>query len=221
MLNLNTVLNERIARVARKEIKAQTGTTKKATVRYRSDIAGLKREVARLRKITTFLEAQEKKRVAQQPAPQEAEGVRFRADGLRSHRAKLGLSAKDYGMLVGVAGLTIYQWEGGKSRPRQAQLAKLAAVRGIGKREALKRLEMLGGNSQGTVRQRGTYKQTAQEMILSLVKSRKATTGTAINAAWAKAGRPGKCDYVLSNMVSAGKLKRSKLKDERGSRYSA
>ncbi|MFI5378788.1 MAG: helix-turn-helix domain-containing protein, partial [Tepidisphaerales bacterium] len=170
MINLNTVLNERIARIARKEIKAQTGTTKKATVRYRSDIAGLKREVARLRKVTSFLEAQEKKRVAQQPVPQEVQGMRFRADGLKSHRAKLGLSAREYGKLVGVAGLTIYQWEGGKSRPRQAQLAKLAGVRGIGKREALKRLEMLGGDVQGKAHKRGTYKQTAHEMILSLVK---------------------------------------------------
>jgi DNA-binding transcriptional regulator YiaG len=220
MVNLNTVLNERIARIARKEIKSQTGTTKKATVRYRSDIAALKREVARLRHVVAFLEAQEKKRVAQQPVPQETDGKRFRADGLKSHRAKLGLSARDYGNLVGVAGLTIYQWESGKSRPRQAQLAKLAAVRGIGKREALKRLELLGGSAQSKPRKRGTYKATAQEMIVSLIKSRQATTGTDINAEWRKAGRPGTCDYVLSNMVSAGKLKRTKLKDERGSKYS-
>ena len=39
--------------------------------------------------------------------------------------------------------LTIYNWELGKSRPRKEQLAALVAVRGIGKREALKRLELL------------------------------------------------------------------------------
>jgi DNA-binding transcriptional regulator YiaG len=60
-------------------------------------------------------------------------------------RARLGLSAKDFGRLVGVAGLTIYSWESGKSRPRQKQLAGLAAVRHLGKREAGKRLEMLRG----------------------------------------------------------------------------
>ena len=36
-----------------------------------------------------------------------------------------------------------YNWEQDKSRPRQAQLDGLAAVRGIGKREALARLELL------------------------------------------------------------------------------
>ena len=51
------------------------------------------------------------------------------------------MSAADYGKLVGVSALTIYHWESGKSRPRKAQLAVLTAVRGIGKREAMKRIE--------------------------------------------------------------------------------
>jgi len=90
-----------------------------------------------------FLEGQEKRRVARQPALQKVAGIPFRADGLKSHRAKLGLSAADYGRLVGASGLSIYHWEAGKARPRQQQVAKLAAVRGIGKREALKRLELI------------------------------------------------------------------------------
>lgn len=222
MVNLNSVLNDRIARIARKEIKAQTGTTRKAAVRYRSDIAALKRQVAALRKTVGFLEAQEKKRVAQQPAPEPAEDIRFRADGLKSHRAKLQLSARDYGLLVGVTGQTIYDWELGKSRPRQEQVAKVAAVRGIGKREAFKRLEMLGGSgAAATARQpRSRSGQIAEELVLSLVKSRKATTSSQINAAWKKAGRPGLANNTLSRMVKERKLKRTKLKDERGSKYS-
>ena len=39
--------------------------------------------------------------------------------------------------------LTIYNWEKGKTRPRKEQIAALVAVRGIGKREALRRLELL------------------------------------------------------------------------------
>ena len=137
------MLNEEIRRLARREIKAQTGTTKRLTAKYRRDIAALKREVAGLHKTVAYLQTQERRRVSERPAP-EGGRVRFRADGLRTHRAKLGLSAKDYGRLVGVAGLTIYHWEHGKARPRRQQLAKLVAVRGIGKREALKRLELLG-----------------------------------------------------------------------------
>ena len=43
--------------------------------------------------------------------------------------------------------LTIYNWELGKARPRQKQLAGLVAVRGLGRREAMKKLEMLKADS--------------------------------------------------------------------------
>jgi transcriptional regulator with XRE-family HTH domain len=45
--------------------------------------------------------------------------------------------------LVGVSGQSIYKWEQGEVRPRAAQLQALAAVRGIGKCEALARLEQV------------------------------------------------------------------------------
>ena len=222
MPNLASALNEQIRRLSRREITAQTKTDRRLTAQHRRDIAALKREVASLRKAVAFLAAQEKRRVAERPAPPAAEGIRFRADGLKSHRARLGLSAKDYGRLVGVAGLTIYQWEGGKARPRKAQLAKLAAVRGLGKREALKRLELLGGSGRKAPgRRRGPGGgPTAEQFVLSLLGTRKATTSGEINAAWRRAGRQGKADNTLSLMVKARKLKRAKLKDERGSRYS-
>jgi hypothetical protein len=54
------------------------------------------------------------------------------------------LSAADYGKLVGASGLSVYHWESGKTRPRPAQVAKLVAVRGLGKREVMKRLELMG-----------------------------------------------------------------------------
>ena len=48
-------------------------------------------------------------------------------------------------MLVGVTGQTVYNWEQGKSKPRDEQLAALLAVRELGQREAWKRLELLSG----------------------------------------------------------------------------
>jgi len=48
--------------------------------------------------------------------------------------------AKDYGKLIGVSGLTVYHWEAGKAKPRRRQLPAIAAVRGLGKREAAARL---------------------------------------------------------------------------------
>jgi transcriptional regulator with XRE-family HTH domain len=62
---------------------------------------------------------------------------------VKAQRERTGLSAADYAKLVGVSALTIYNWEQGKTRPRQEQLAALVAIRGIGKREALAKLELL------------------------------------------------------------------------------
>jgi DNA-binding transcriptional regulator YiaG len=103
----------------------------------------LKRQVRRLERSVSFLERQERRRLGQKPPVEKAEGVRFSAKGVRAHRQRLGLSAKNYGRLVGVSGLTVYHWESGRSRPRAQQLAALVAVRGLGKREAMKRLALL------------------------------------------------------------------------------
>lgn len=143
MPNLAAALKDTIRRLARKEIKAETGKTKQAVTQYRRDIAKLKRQVQAQEKEIAFLKAQEKKRLGQsQVAEEPADTVRFSARSVRAQRARTGLSAADYGKLVGVAGLTIYHWEHGTSRPRKAQFARLVAVRGIGRREALTRLEM-------------------------------------------------------------------------------
>ncbi len=100
--------------------------------------------MAELTRQVAFLRRQEQKRVAAQPPVEAAEQVRFSPKWLKAHRQKLGLSQEDYGKLAGVSGLTIYNWENGKTKPRQQQLAGWAAIRGPGKREALKRLELMG-----------------------------------------------------------------------------
>ena len=144
MTNLAAAIKDEIQRLARKEIKSQTGSTKQAVAQYRREIASLKRQMRKQETKITFLESQEKKRLAEPPATDEAaEGIRFSARSVKAQRVRLGLSAADYAKLVGVSALTIYNWEQGKTRPRQEQLAALVAVRGIGKREALSRLELL------------------------------------------------------------------------------
>ena len=70
--------------------------------------------------------------------------VRFVAKGLKSQRSRLALSAADYGSLVGVSAQSIYNWEQGHASPRPAQLKMIAALRGLGKREAQERLKQLG-----------------------------------------------------------------------------
>ena len=142
MPNIAAVLKEEICRLAKKEVKAQVGKTQKASAQYRRDIANLKRQLGQQEREIKLL----KKRAQDgQPQAEEepSENIRFSARSVKAQRSRLGLSAADYGKLVGVSGLTIYNWEHGTSRPRKAQLAALVAVRGIGKREALKKLAEL------------------------------------------------------------------------------
>jgi DNA-binding transcriptional regulator YiaG len=114
------------------------------SARYRKDIAEMKRQVSDLQRKVAVLENQALKDIQSQVQETDAEGVRFTAKGLRSQRKRLGLSAADYGRLVGVTGQTIYSWEQEASRPRKQQIAALAAVRNMSKREAQVRLEKMG-----------------------------------------------------------------------------
>jgi DNA-binding transcriptional regulator YiaG len=146
MPNIASVLKEEICRLAKKEVKAQVGKTQRASAQYRRDIANLKRQLGQQEREIKLL----KKQQGQTPKEEESsESIRFSARSVKAQRSRLGLSAADYGKLVGVSGLTIYNWEHDKSRPRQVQLAALVAVRGIGKREALLKLAELTGKKKG------------------------------------------------------------------------
>lgn len=64
----------------------------------------------------------------------------FSGKAVHAERQRLGLSASDYGELVGVSMLTIYNWEKGRSVPRERALERWLAVKGIGRAAAQKRL---------------------------------------------------------------------------------
>ena len=147
MPNIGTVLREEITRLSRKETRSQVDPTRKATTQHRKDIAALKRQVAGLERQLKML-----LRRAATPATarsDEASGTktRFVAKGLKSQRGRLGLSAADFGKLIGVSAQSVYNWEGGTTRPRDEQIAKLAQLRAVGKREAGSRLLQLNGAS--------------------------------------------------------------------------
>jgi DNA-binding transcriptional regulator YiaG len=141
MPNIGTVLKSEISRVSRKEVRGETQALKKSISQYRSQIADLKRRMHALE--------QQVKRVGRgrppPAAPEESGGhLRFSAKGLAAQRRRLGLSAAAVAQLLGVSALSVYKWESGKTRPRARQIEAIAGLRGLGKREALKRLEEAG-----------------------------------------------------------------------------
>lgn len=227
MPNVNAVLNEQIRRLARREIRTNTKVIKRATGHYRRDIAALKRQVAQLKKLVTTLQKGSATKDSAPPA-ELIQKARLRIDGLKTHRAKLKLSAKDYGQLMGVSGLTIYNWEAGKSKPRRSHLARIMSVRGIGKREAAERLGRTTGSntsvrapkeSPPASRKHGRYNQTAEEMILGILSKGKSLSRGEVNSAWERDGRPGTADVMLGRMVKSQKLKRFKARGQTRSQY--
>lgn len=144
MPNIAAVLRDEIARLARKELRSQTEGLKKASAQHRRDIASLKRQVTALERQVSLLEKQVLSKPPASAVSKSAARVRFTAKGLRSQRRRLGLSAAEYGQLVGVTAQTIYKWERETAYPRKEQIAILAALRGIGKKEARARREQLG-----------------------------------------------------------------------------
>jgi len=145
MPNIATVFKEEISRLARKEARKETNALRRASVQYRKDIAEMKRRISDLQRKVGPLEKQVLKNIPSQVAKVDGQRARFTAKGLRSQRARLGLSAGEYGKLIGVTDQTIYNWEHEAARPRKHQVAVIASLRHMGKRQARAHLGQLAG----------------------------------------------------------------------------
>lgn len=144
MTNIATVLKNEIARVARKEVRAETKSLKKAVAGYRAEIAALKRRAQALeQEVRRLSKSSAKAKPVDSSETAEAVSQRFSAKSLATHRRRLGLSAADCGLLVGASGLSIYKWESGKARPRAKFLEGIGKLSAMGKKDAAARLAVL------------------------------------------------------------------------------
>ncbi len=130
----NQLKNE-IARIARKESRADSKQVKKSSAQYRAEIASLKRRISALETSVARLLRQKPERVVSNE-PVEKQSLRFRAGGFATLRKKLELNAAQMGKLIGVTAQSVYHWEQGKSRPRASQLPAIATVRKLTKKQA-------------------------------------------------------------------------------------
>ena len=148
MPNIASLLNAEVTRLARKELRAAIEVQKKTIAAQRSELVSLKRRVLELEKAVKALSkaaGRQRSEAAQAGGADDAEttGLRFRASGMASNRRRLGLSAAEFGLLVGATGQSVYAWEAGTAKPRAKSLAAIASLRGVGKREVAKLLEQL------------------------------------------------------------------------------
>lgn len=162
MPNFAALMKDEFRRLARREARSLIRSLKRIVAQHRRDLAGLKRLAPRLARSVAFLESRESQRVSEpQVSEKIVENSRFSPKWLKSHRARIGLSASDYARLIGVTALTIYNWESGKGKPTKARLAALVSVRKIGRREALKRLELIGPAKKPVVKKKGRRRRKA------------------------------------------------------------
>lgn len=145
--SLLSALKSEITRLARRAVKSEITSLQSNSATHRRHIAELRRRIDAMdREIKQLRREQPRPPAVDARDASEAQtpaAFRFRASGLKTHREMLGISADKYGRLVGVSGAAIYTWESGTNRPRASQLAAIAAVRKMGKREALAKLEQL------------------------------------------------------------------------------
>lgn len=142
MPNVAAVLKEEIVRLAKKQVRDEIGPLRKSNADLKRSVAALKRENATLQRRLAALEKNGASgRVSKPEEASTGTPIRFSPKWVLNDRSRLELSAKDYAALVGVTQLTIYNWEKGKSRPRQKQLNAWARVRALGKKQAWAELE--------------------------------------------------------------------------------
>ena len=149
MPNIAQSLKDEMSRLARKEVKAATLVLKK-------DNAELKRTAAALKRRVDALE-RENKRIAKVTGEtklpgaaikdEEVESLRITAKGVRSMRKRMRLSQAQLALLLGVSTQSVANWEGkeGKLQLRSLTKKALISLRGVGAREAQRRLEELQG----------------------------------------------------------------------------
>jgi DNA-binding transcriptional regulator YiaG len=135
-------LKSEIARIAKKEIRAESKSLKQLAVQQRADMAALKRRVAELESALKKLSKAGTHAPAAVASVAQDDDVklRFRAGGFASLRKKLDLTAAQMAQLLGVSPQSVYHWEIGKSRPRASQLPAISAVRKLGKKQVMERL---------------------------------------------------------------------------------
>lgn len=142
MPNIASLLKSEIVRIARKELRTELTQLRKQVASHRSTLAVLRRQLADVEKLAKRNARAARSSVSvEEPNPS---ALRFSAKGTKSLRAKLGLSAADFGRLAGVSGNTVFNWETGRAKPQRAQLEALHGLRGLGKRAAAAKLEELG-----------------------------------------------------------------------------
>ena len=152
MPNLMNELKSEISRLARREAKQVVAPVKKASANYRGLIAGLRKQLGALQNEVAALRRAVPKAEKVLASKTEPQG-RFwiTGPGVKALRKRLGLTQAQFSKLAGVSVPTVIKWEGsqGKAPIRlKAAIARLQAMRGMGKKQAAEALGLGKGKAE-------------------------------------------------------------------------
>lgn len=140
MPDIGKAIKDEIRRLAKSEAKTATDPLKKQIAGLREDVWKLKQENGTLKKEVTVLS----KAAGTIPRRGGAGRPRVTARTIKSQRKGLGLSQGAFAQLLGVSMSSVVNWEAGRNKPRQEQIEKILDARGLGRREAKKKLGKKG-----------------------------------------------------------------------------
>lgn len=147
MPNMQKILAEEIRRLARKELKAALAPLTKQNKAFKEQIAAQAKRIKELSKALAAAPAPVKTAPAplagETPEPKagkKAHKRAFRPADLVAFRKKHSFSQRIVAKLLSTSMVTVTNWENGHSVPRPAMLAKINALRKMGKRKLLKLL---------------------------------------------------------------------------------
>lgn len=145
MANIAKALKVEIARISGKEIKAAVGEVTRGNKTLKKTIAGLKKRIANLEKENKRLSAAVKRsegQAKQAITTEKTKRARLTSKGIRALRKKLKLTRPAFAKLLGTSPQSVYMWEtkNGPLKLRVNTKAAILSLRGIGAREAKRRL---------------------------------------------------------------------------------
>lgn len=140
MAQFASALRDEVVRLSRKQIRSEGASIKRQTSQHRKAIAALKKQVVDLQRQIALLRSRSRRETPAEAPDAEGSRSRFSTKGLRSLRTRLGLSAREFGQLLGVSEQSIYNWEAGSVRPRPSMIEAIARARTMGKREVRAKL---------------------------------------------------------------------------------
>ena len=144
MPNYTAVLNEEIARIARKEVKAAVEPLTARIIEQKKKISALNKQIAEQDKIIAIIEELlgfEEVLDTSDITEEEVEKSRITPKYVSKLRAKHELSRNDMAFLLDINPNSIYLWESGRATPRKEAKAKLLKLKKMGKKEVKRLLE--------------------------------------------------------------------------------